>query len=204
MLAVLSLAPHLHGKRAWNCLCDCGKTSVVDTGKLTSGNTKSCGCNQHPGNSRTHGMAETATWNTWRNMRQRCENPKVPSYADYGARGISVCPEWGDFQTFLSDMGERPSKSHSLDRIDNSRGYSKENCRWATRKEQTRNKRNNVLITFNGETRVMTDWDAHMGWKPWTVGNRLSKGWTIEEALSIPLGPPRGRRGNKSEPLYRG
>jgi len=131
--------------RRYMCRCDCGNTKVVIGQNLTSGSTRSCGCRggkfKH-GHNRAH--AASKTYNTWVAMRHRCMNPKNSAYSRYGGKGITVCPEWADgetgFEAFLADMGERPENC-TLDRIDNKKGYSKTNCRWATTGEQYANKR---------------------------------------------------------------
>ena len=99
-----------------------------------------------------HGMTKTPEYRVWAEMKGRCSNPRNKSYHNYGARGIFVCREWIDsFEKFITDMGRRPSKNHSIDRIDNSKGYSPSNCKWVTRKEQSNNQRSNVMISFMGE-----------------------------------------------------
>jgi len=192
-LTAVSLAPRLKGEISWRCLCDCGNTHVVTGQLLRRGGVRSCGCKRY-GQAKTHGARHTSEWVIWSSMRGRCNNPNDKAYARYGGRGIFVCGEWEAFEKFLSDMGPRPSKKHSLDRIDNNGGYSKENCRWATNKEQNRNKRNNVLLTHNGETKTLVEWDEASGAARGSIASRIYKGWSVERALSTPINPIKRRR----------
>jgi hypothetical protein len=136
-----------------------------------------------------HGHSKGAgspTYQTWRNMRSRCENPNVPAYKNYGGRGITVCERWKTFENFLADMGERP-EGMTIERIDNDRGYEPGNCRWATYNEQARNMRSNQRITLNGETKCLTEWAEQYGIKMPTLWARLRMGWSVEEALTKPV-----------------
>lgn len=124
----------------WKCRCSCGKFVVIASNHLRSGATKSCGCFREAIKT-THGRYKTPEYNVWANMVARCSNPTHPSYHNYGGRGIGVCSTWLKFESFYTDMGDRPSNSHSLERVKNDIGYSKDNCRWATTQEQALNKR---------------------------------------------------------------
>jgi hypothetical protein len=132
----------------WLFQCDCGNQVIAKTIGIMIGRKKSCGClfrDVVHKSCVTHGMKKTAEYNTWRAMRSRCNNPNRPEYKNYGGRGISVCSEWNEsFERFFSDMGKKPSANHSLERINNDLGYFKENCKWATAKEQANNRRKGV------------------------------------------------------------
>ncbi len=126
----------------------------------------------------------------WVAMIQRCESPNCESYANYGGRGIKVCDRWKGsegLQNFIADMGRKPDGA-SLDRIDNDGDYSPDNCRWATRKEQQRNRRANVRVTLNGETRCLTEWAEILGINIRTVRKRVNHlKWSPEKALTEPV-----------------
>ena len=127
----------------WKCLCDCGKETEVWGGHLKSGVTRSCGClvvEFNKSQKTTHGMTKTRTYKSWRSMINRCTLPCMGSYKYYGGKGIGYDPSWQSFDNFLSDMGIRPEGT-SLDRIDNNKNYSKENCRWSDAKTQANNRK---------------------------------------------------------------
>lgn len=126
------------------------------------------------------------TYKSWHMMKQRCTNPKYSQYNDYGGRGITVCTQWLEFSAFLADMGVRPAGA-SLERLDNAKGYSPDNCVWADRKQQQRNMRRNRNLTHNGVTMCMSDWAAELGLKPHSLSKRIDVcGWSVEKALSTP------------------
>ncbi len=120
-------------------------------------------------------------------MRGRCRDPRNKCFANYGGRGITVCERWSDFAAFLADMGPRPSLEHSIDRIDNSAGYSPENCRWATKSDQMRNTRRNNNLTFRGETLCVSAWAERVGIARRTLLSRIKLGWSVERVLTAPL-----------------
>ncbi len=183
MLTVVALGGHKRRERAWRCRCDCGRESVVVTGQLRNGGTKSCGCRKRAvlgESTTTHGGCKTRTYRIWAGMRQRCNNPKHHAYYRYGGRGIKVCPEWVRFAQFRADMGEAPS-GLTIERINNEQGYSKGNCRWATPFEQGHNMRTNRHVTFRGETMILTDWARRFGTDPST----LRKQWIRQGVIVL-------------------
>ena len=176
----------------WECSCDCGNVKIIKGSKLRSGETKSCGCLRSEllsNRSKTHGMSKTRNYKVWSNMKNRCINVNNPRFNDYGGRGIAVCERWvNSFENFISDMGEPPSAKHSIERINNSLGYSKENCIWVVDSVQARNQRRNVNLTLNGVTKCLTDWANDLGISGTTLYSRIGKlGWPIEKALTTPV-----------------
>jgi hypothetical protein len=179
------------GVRKVNCLCDCGNIIRANAYSIKTGNTKSCGCLNIESivkRNTKHGMEGTKEYRTWKNMKTRCFDSSNHAYKNYGGRGITVCDRWKDsFENFYADMGERP-EGQSIDRIDNNKGYSPENCRWATTKEQSQNKRTNVMITFNEKTQCLTAWAADLQISIKCLRSRLYRSkWSIEKSLTTPL-----------------
>jgi len=176
----------------WVCQCDCGATTTVSGKHLRTGNTKSCGCLRKGVGIRQyrHGHATNGhmspTYRSWRSMKDRCQKPEHASYEHYGAKGIRVCEEWDcDFEAFLRDMGSRP-EGMTLDRIDNSKGYSRDNCRWATKREQTLNRSITTMVVIDGSRVPLADAAAQAGLNTDTVRRRIESGIPVERALSFP------------------
>lgn len=144
----------------WECLCDCGKTTIAITDNLVRGKTKSCGCqgsrNTIGVRTLTHGLSNTREYSVWGSMKKRCFNPNATHYKDYGGRGITVCDRWKDsFENFLKDMGKCPD-GMTLDRIDNNGNYDPSNCRWTTQLVQARNSRHNRRFIVNGAVNTVS------------------------------------------------
>ncbi len=195
-LTVVSRAANTSGGRAkWNCVCDCGHTTVASTSNLNSSHTKSCGClgvESTKKSNTTHGLYKHPEYKLWLGMKNRCHNPKNKSFSKYGAKGVSVCSRWqNSFASFVEDMGPRPSLDCSIDRIISSKGYSPNNCRWATQIEQQNNRGNNKKIIHNGQTLTLAQWSRFLGGNVHLVHSRLSLGWTEKEAVTIPKGEKR-------------
>lgn len=188
-LTVASRAEKVKYNQYWNCLCDCGITKAIIGIALTSGGTVSCGCHRKEihtihGNTSKHKL--TGAWRSWNQMIRRCTDKKHESYKRYGERGITVCEEWLSFENFLHDMGDRPN-GKTLDRIDNNKGYSKENCRWATMAKQQNNKTSNHFIEFNGMRKTIAEWAKYLNIGYPALSSRINiLHWTTEKALTTP------------------
>lgn len=161
----------------WLFRCECGKEKIIMHQHVISGGTSSCGCLYYEAMKLTakHGEAgynRTKTYGSWASMMDRCEwKGSEEKYSDYGPKGIRVCERWHEYRNFLEDMGERPS-GKTIDRIDNSKGYSKENCRWATGREQALNKKKTCFVLHNGEKFTSFDLCAKYGIKNKTFYSR--------------------------------
>ena len=133
-------------------------------------------------------LSRTPEYLAWNSMRHRCHNPRRKDFANYGGRGIVVCEKWReDFSAFLKDVGKRPSRKHTLDRIRNDKNYEPGNVRWATRKDQARNRRSNRLLSYNGERLTITEWAERAGVSRETFHFRLERGWSMAKAVTTPL-----------------
>jgi hypothetical protein len=177
------------GNKAWECRCDCGKITTGCASDMKRGFKKSCGCFQREGakiRRTTHGLSYTSEYWVWASMMARCFNPNEVGFKNYGHRGITVCPRWRTAANFLADMGKRPSPKHSIDRINNDGNYEPGNCRWATRIQQNRNMRRVRFLMFNGESKCISEWATIYGLNESVLRRRLDRGWSIEEAISLP------------------
>lgn len=183
-LVALSLTEKRVGKAVvWLARCDCGNTRLVPAGQLSFGQARSCGCVKNPGSS-THRASCTPTYNSWRAMRGRVNDVSNSHFHNYGGRGISICPEWGDFATFLKDMGERPPGT-SIERKDNDGDYCPQNCFWATAKQQSRNTSRTRFVTFAGESAPLVEWAERLGITQSALSRRLDR-WPFEVAMTAP------------------
>jgi hypothetical protein len=180
-------------------LCECGNYFVSRMDSVLSGRTQSCGC-FHKETAAVQGKANTihghcrriggknSQYSIHTGILQRCTNPNNDRYADYGGRGIRVCDRWLEpngqgYINFLTDMGQRPTLAHEIERICNNGNYEPGNCKWATSIEQNRNKRNNHNLTYNGKTQCIAAWAEELGIHQETIRNRIKKGWPIEKVL---------------------
>jgi len=213
-LTVMKYAFTKNGKAYWLCECDCSNTVILQGDRIKRGVTKSCGCfavessiqSGRNKKGRTWGkrlyIKHKAEYSVWCGMKRRCYNSNEDSFQYYGKRGIKVCQRYrNSFEDFFNDIGKRPNPRLQIDRIDNEGHYScgkcaecksnrwKFNIRWTTLERQSRNKRNNHLITFNGETKCLTDFAKEVGKSYSVVYARIKRGWTVQNALTVPIRP---------------
>lgn len=182
----------------WLCKCDCGNEHLAASGYLRRGEVKSCGCldrEQCASINYRHGESDSPLYRRWQAMKQRCTSPCSPSAKKhYTEKGIRVCDKWNDYLEFKRDMEESffehvskyGLKNTTLDRIDNSNGYCKENCRWATILEQANNHTNHVFLTYNGKTQNLAEWARETGLDYSCLKWRAEENWTPEKALTTP------------------
>lgn len=183
-LIVLNFSYFRHGA-VWNCLCVCGNYHQVRSDVLLAGRSESCGCVTYEPVNKTHGKKGSRVYGIWCAMLQRCLNPNVANYENYGGRGIKVYPFWLKFENFYAYIGDPPSETHSLDRIDVNGNYEPGNVKWATPSEQQRNRRDNRRLTFKEQTKSLPDWADIVDIKVSTITGRLHRGWSVEDALTI-------------------
>lgn len=188
----------------WECKCDCGETTIVQSGNLRSGHTKSCGCfeieNKQKVSERMvvkHGNTNTRLFHIWQSMLERCYC-NGNGFKNYGERGISVCEEWRDFSNFKEwslengYVEDAPRGVCTIDRIDVNGNYEPSNCRWVANKVQQNNRRNNFMVTYNGKTQSLKLWTEELGLPYRTILARLRHGkWSVDEAFNTPIAPHR-------------
>jgi len=179
----------------WKCICDCGNTTIVETGPIKSGHTKSCGClhieicRELGFRSSTHCMTNTPEYKSWECIKQRCNNPNDHSFNNYGGRGIVLCDKWqNDFVAFYKHVGPRPSIFHSIERINNNSNYEPGNVKWASAQEQANNTRRNHVIIIHGWSLNVTQWAKFVGLGNTTLLQRINAyGWPIAKAIFTPV-----------------
>ena len=185
----------------WFCRCQCGVAKVVSAIQLRQKRSLSCGClnrelsslaNTKHGESKNY--SSTPEHLAWKSMRVRCSDPKNPSYHNYGGRGIKVCKRWDSFENFLSDLGRRPTKDHSLDRKKNHLGYSPRNCRWALPHEQMVNRRNTFMVEVLGEKIPLASLAKEYSISQGVLRYRVLEGWPLLDALTLPVRKKRSKR----------
>lgn len=171
--------------RMFECTCDCGVTRINYLTTLTRGTTTSCGCFKRE-NAKikytTHGNS-SESW-ILNGIKQRCNNSNHPDYHRYGGRGISVCDRWMKYENFIQDMGRRPSMDYSVERIDNNGNYCPENCKWATKSEQSRNTRYNKIVSHEGKSQCIAQWAEDLEINYGTLQSRLWRGMETKKALT--------------------
>jgi hypothetical protein len=171
------------GNSLWECRCQCGAITAVRGFSFKK--IKSCGC-ANVGRT-LHGAHKTAEYKAWQHMKERCSNQNNKRYGRYGGRGLTYPVEWGSFEAFFADMGPRPTKKHSLERVNNDLGYSKENCIWADRHTQDNNTSRCIHVTAFGETKTVAQWAKQHGLHHETLRSRLVRyGWDAERAITTP------------------
>lgn len=174
------------GTAMWACLCDCGESRAISGTHLRAGRNKSCGCASPlftTDSTKTHGMSGTRTYRIWRGMLARCSDvAKGKTRKNYFEKGVRVCERWMEFDQFFADMGEAKS-GMTLDRIDGLLGYEKENCRWATPREQANNMASNVVLHHDGKAMSVAMWAREIGVKPNTLTYRIRRGMPLGRAL---------------------
>lgn len=168
----------------WLCRCDCGNLHVVSALNLRFGHVKSCGCLQKRGNP-THNQSNTRLYRIYAGIKRRCYNKHEPAYPRYGGAGLVMCDEWkNDFTAFYNwAIKNGYDESLTIDRIDNTKGYSPDNCRWADMKAQSNNRTNCIMFTHNGKTQTVKQWCNELGLNVGTVYSRIDRGWPVDEAI---------------------
>ncbi|WP_417444603.1 hypothetical protein [Joostella sp.] len=187
--------------KVWKCVCVCGNYTKASTTSLKKGNTKSCGCLQKEKAAmtgrnilKTHGLSKNADgtktrlFRIWSGMKTRCNNSRVVEYPRYGGKGVEVCASWMNYENFHKWSINNGYKNNlSIDRIDVDGNYEPSNCRWVTDKIQCRNRTSSRLLTFKGDTKTLSEFAEEFNISIQALHNRLKRGWSLEESLTIPL-----------------
>jgi hypothetical protein len=196
LTVIKSIDGRIHGIHyAALCRCDCGRLKRVKAANIRARETKSCGCSVGETIDRTHGKCNSKEYVIWAGMKARCNNPNHGAYQRYGGIGISVCKAWREsFAQFLKDMGYRPSDQHSIERLDNSKGYSPDNCVWALLETQANNRSNNNNLTHNGVTQSLARWARQLNiprptLSHWVNVNKWNFACCVERAKTYRLAP---------------
>ena len=204
-LTVISKAENRNGFTYWNCICDCGNIKTVKGVSLTKGYTKSCGCYSRELTAKRNKdnadgkFRDERLYRIFYGMMTRCYNPNESEYLRYGGRGISVCKEWRNnffaFQEWALNNGY--NETLTIDRINNDGDYEPNNCHWATMKQQSNNRRSNLQLTFNGETKSASEWSEIVGLNRSVIYGRIKHNWSVKDALTTPLMEQYSRKKNE-------
>ena len=174
------------GSVLWKCICECGNEKLVRGVELKKGTSQSCGClNQEQ--ITKHGMYKSRPYKIWQGMKTRCTNSKQPNHERYGKRGITYNPRWESFENFWEDMGESYQDGLTIDRKNNQKGYSKDNCRWVTPHEQNKNMRSNVYLNHKGKKSTVEEISEQTGLLSTTIYNRRQRGWTDDKIINTSI-----------------
>jgi hypothetical protein len=189
-----------YGQNKWLCKCDCGNEKTIEGASLRRGVTVSCGCYQREiaklANT-THGYSHKPEHNIWAAMITRCYNKNYIGAKNYSGRGITVCDSWlNSFENFLKDMGNRPTRYHSIERVNNDGNYEPVNCKWEVREVQDRNKRSNRFIEMDGVKMCIQDWLNKYNKTQGCIKTRIKMGMSLEDALKTPVGIKRIKKNN--------
>lgn len=177
-----------NGRYLWLFKCDCGNEKIIGSNNVKNGHTLSCGCLKKELLSKTYtkhgegsrGKGETREYRIWLAMRSRCLNKKTGHYKNYGGRGITICKRWADYKLFIKDMGRCPD-GYTIERIDNNKGYSPNNCKWASCKEQARNRRTTRLLSNGAVTMCLKDWSSLLNVQERVLRKYLKDGNSIND-----------------------
>jgi len=186
LIAITRLESDKDGRARWLCKCDCGKETIVIYSALSTGNTISCGCALEEALT-THGKSKSKLYKIWQSMKTRCDNPKSNRYAYYGGKGIKYCSRWQSFENFYEDMHEGYQEGKTIDRIDGSKDYFRENCHWVDYAAQNNNKSDNIKLRFDGEEYSPKEASTKFSIPLTTIYNRKRKGWSDKRIIETPI-----------------
>lgn len=205
LIVIECVGKNKHGHVLWKCKCDCGNDKIATSSHLLKENTTSCGCYAKERSSnqlKKHGKKNTRLYNIWCSMNERCKNKNYKAFALYGARGITVCEEWNDFQKFYDwAVSNGYNERLTIDRIDNNIGYSPTNCRWSTMEEQQNNRRNNHRCEIYGEVLTLSEISKRYNITYGTLKSRIARGWSAEMAVEKPIGNNAGKNKGKNREI---
>jgi hypothetical protein len=186
---VIRRAENYGTQARWVCTCSCGTDALRTTGALSGGESSSCGCYRKEKMSTQKGLSSSKEYNSWKSIVARCTHVQCKDYPRYGGAGVTICADWlNSFDAFISYVGPKPTPKHSIDRIDNAKGYEHGNVRWATGREQQANRKNTTFIEYLGVRQPLAALAHAHGLAPKVVNSRVFRyGWTVEKALTTPV-----------------